>query len=144
MGDRPALPGATRDYRDLYKAGWVALWLLILQALSGAAVVFTNIQLILPVARDLRMRLFHGSELPLHARRPSLEEEEGHPADRRSGGDPSLIRKGMDFTRLCGILNKENRIGSLVKILQGRVEFPTGGVGGKAASARDPRLRWIR
>lgn len=34
-------------YRDLYKAGWAALWLLILQALSGAAVVFTNVQLIL-------------------------------------------------------------------------------------------------
>ena len=31
----------------MYKAGWAALWLLILQALSGAAVVFTNVQLIL-------------------------------------------------------------------------------------------------
>jgi heme a synthase len=35
------------QYRDLYKAGWIALVLLILQALSGAAVVWTNVQLIL-------------------------------------------------------------------------------------------------
>lgn len=37
----------SEQYRDLYKAGWAALILLILQALSGAAVIFTNVQLIL-------------------------------------------------------------------------------------------------
>lgn len=35
------------QYRDLYKAGWAAVVFLILQALSGAAVVLTNVQLIL-------------------------------------------------------------------------------------------------
>lgn len=36
-----------REQRDLFKAGWAAFVLLLLQALSGAAVIFTNVQLLL-------------------------------------------------------------------------------------------------